>query len=300
MKYSLIRESKVVVEYQGRAFQFDALANLNADTSFEEYNTLRKTLHMHTNYADSKIVGKNVSNLSLTVNLTTNFLEGMFFEWLGMNRVNHSNRFIFPAVPNAVEPIFVNIYIINPDNRCTYFTNCMITTVDFNFSREVMVFRIGIEAGNFTPVTSFLDGNSLTQGAVMLYSPVKVSTNSQEIPGIIDVNVSAQQQCSWRYERSVHDIGSIYNNKRAYVNEMNMSAALNFYMVHRNATDAALGLDPVMGMPLTIATRYFTVDFPSTRVTKRLNHSDVFTISWDVIPMFTGDGPTITFNGENK
>lgn len=300
MKYSLIRESKVVVEYQGRAFQFDALANLNADTSFEEYNTLRKTLHMHTNYADSKIVAKNVSNLSLTVNLTTNFLEGMFFEWLGMNRVNQTSRFLFPTVPNAVEPVFVTLYIINPNNRCTMYTHCLITSIDFNFNREVMVFQIGLEAGNFTPVTSFPDGFSLSQGAVMPYSPVRVSSNSQEIPGLIDASISVQQQCTWRYERSIHDVNSIYNNTRAYVNEMNMSANLNFYLVHRNATDATLGLDPVMAMPLTIATRYFTVDFPSTRVTKRLNHSDVYTISWDVIPQMARDNPTITFNGESK
>lgn len=300
MKYSLIRESKVVVEYEGRALQFDALANFNADTSYEEFQTLRKTIHKHTNYKDSRIVGQNPTNISLTVNLTTNFLEGKFFEWLGFNRVNQGSRYLFPSVPNSVEPIFVNIYIINPDNRCTYFERCYIANVDFNLNREVLVFQIGIEAASFKPVTSFLDGFSVSQGAVMPYSPVRVMTNSLEIPGLIDVAISCQQQCSWRYERSIHDINSMYSNKRAIVHEMNMSAAMNFYLVHRNARDAVDGLDPVMGMPLTVQTKYLTVDFPSTRVTKRLSHADVYTVSWDVIPIDSPDSPAIVFNGENK
>ncbi|QHJ82337.1 MAG: hypothetical protein [Bacteriophage sp.] len=296
MKYSLIRESKVVMLYEGREYHFSALSNFNADTSYTEYKIQRKTLHARTSYADSKITEMNASSFSLTLNLTSNFLEFNMLEILGMERGD--NAYFLPFTYN-IEPKMVTLYVINPDNRCTLFENCFISNVDFSFSKQLPLLTIGIEAATFEPTNSFPNGFSLSQGSVLPTSPVSVFSNGKELPGLTDANFSFQQQCGWRYQRSLHDINRIYSNSRAIINEMNASANLNFYYVGLGSTNI-YSLEPEYGVPLSIQTKFVTVDFPSSRITKRLSHSDVYTLAYDIIPTLDSDRVSITLNGERN
>jgi hypothetical protein len=297
MHYSLIRESKVVIEYNGRAYNFDAMANFNGDTSYAEYKSQRKTLHRKTNYADSRITQMDPSSLSLTLNLSSNLLEFTFFELLGMDQ--EYNTFYLPYV-SPVEPKLFTVYIINPNGRCTMFSHVFCSAVDFSFAKELILLNISLEAAKFESVTTFPNGFSLTQGSVLPPSPVSIFSNGVNLPGIVSANFSFQQQCSWREQRSLHDIGTIYNNTRAIVNEMNASATLNFYLLSSTAADALSSLEPEYDVPFSIVTKFITVEYPTSRVTKRLSHSDVYTLGYDIIPMPYGDRVSITFNGEKQ
>lgn len=296
MKYSLIRESKVVMFYEGREYQFDALSNFDVDTSFSEYKAQRKTLHNRTSYPDSKVTEMNPSTFSLTLNLTSNFLEFTMLELLGMVR---NDRMYFLPFTYNIEPKMVTMYVINPDGRCTKFDNCFISAVDFSLSKTLPILSIGIEAARFEAVNSFPNGFTLSQGAVLPTSPVIVRSNGKELPGLTDANISIQQQAGWRYDRSVHNINTIYSNSRAIVSEMNMSCNLNFYYVGLGSTNA-YSLEPEYNVPISIETKFLTVDFPSTRITKRLSHSDVYTIAYDIIPTLDSDRVSITLNGERN
>lgn len=296
MKYSLIRESKVVMIYEGREYRFDALSNFDVDTSYTEYRSQRKTLHNRTSYPDSKITEMNASSFSLTLNLTSNFLEFNLLEILGMER--NDNVYYLPFTYN-IEPKMVTLYVINPDKRCTVFDKCFISTVDFSLSKNLPLLNVGIEAATFESINSFPDGFSLSQGAVLPVSPVTAHINGKELPGLIDANISIQQQCGWRYQRSLHDINRIYSNSRAIISEMNMSANMNFYFVGLGSTNV-YSLEPEYNIPLSIETKYLTVDFPSTRITKRLSHSDVYTLAYDIAPMLETDRVSITLNGERN
>lgn len=86
MLYSLMRESRVVIEYDGRAYGFDALSNYNAGTSYEEFKANRRTIHRRSNYAYSKITAQSPSSISLTLNFSSNALEGLFFRVDGVYR----------------------------------------------------------------------------------------------------------------------------------------------------------------------------------------------------------------------
>lgn len=296
MYYSLMRESKVIVEYDGRAYHFDALANYNVSTSFEEFKTLRRTVHKRTNYADSNIVAQTPSSLSLAINFSNTLTEANFFEWMGFER--SGNSFLLPLASPTIEPTMFSVYIVNLDNSCLLFENCYVSTTDFSLDKNVPILNVGIESGKFSEVSTWREGRSIVQGEVLPYSPPMVGVNSITLPALLSASMSFQQQCSWRQDRSIFDINKIYNNKRAYVNEMNASATISFYYVNRFAGDKFFNLDPETLVPLIIRNKYVSVEFPLTRITKRLDFSDIYTVEWDVIPSASSDPVKINFFGE--
>lgn len=298
MFYSLMRESKIVVEYDGRGYHFDALSNYDVRTSYEEFKTLRRTVHRRTNYADSIINAQTPSSISLAVNFSNTLTEANFFEWLGFDR--KGNTFLLPLYSNNIEPIMFNIYIVNKDNNCVYFENCYVSTVDFSLDKNIPILNIGIESGKFSEVSTYREAASIIQGEVMSYSPVIASTNGSILPGLISASLSFQQQCSWREDKSVFDINKIYNNKRAYVNEMNASATISLYYLKRFAGDMVYNIEPETDVPLNIRNNNISIDFPSARITKRLDFSDVYRIEWDIIPTASSDPVRIDFFGEIK
>ena len=293
-----MRESKVIVEYDGRAYHFDALSNYDVSTSYEEYKTLRRTLHRRTNYADSIINVQSPSSISLAINFSNTLTEANFFEWLGFAR--EGNSFLLPLFSQNIEPIMFNVYIVNTNNSCVYFEHCYVSAVDFSLDNSVPILNVGIESGKFSEVSTYPLGSSITQGEVMKLSPPQVSTNSIVLPALLSASMSFQQQCSWREDKSVFDINKIYNNKRAYVNEMNASATLSFYYIKRFAGDMIYNIEPEINKPLTIRNEHISIDFPSARITKRLQFSDIYRVEWDVIPTADSDPVRIDFFGEIK
>lgn len=298
MFYSLMRESKIVIEYDGRGYHFDALSNYDVRTSYEEFKTLRRTVHRRTNYADSIINAQTPSSISLAVNFSNTLTEANFFEWLGFDR--KGNTFLLPLYSNNIEPIMFNIYIVNKDNNCVYFENCYVSTIDFSLDKNIPILNIGIESGKFSEVSTYREAASIIQGEVMSYSPVIASTNGSILPGLISASLSFQQQCSWREDKSVFDINKIYNNKRAYVTEMNASATISLYYLKRFAGDMVYNIEPETDVPLMIRNNNISIDFPSARITKRLNFSDVYKVEWDIIPTASSDPVRIDFFGEIK
>lgn len=298
MFYSLMRESKIVIEYDGRGYHFDALSNYDVRTSYEEFKTLRRTVHRRTNYADSIINAQTPSSISLAVNFSNTLTEANFFEWLGFDR--KGNTFLLPLYSNNIEPTMFNIYIVNKDNNCVYFENCYVSTVDFSLDKNIPILNIGIESGKFSEVSTYREAASIIQGEVMSYSPVIVSTNGSILPGLISASLSFQQQCSWREDKNVFDINKIYNNKRAYVNEMNASATISLYYLKRFAGDMVYNIEPETDVPLNIRNNNISIDFPLARITKRLDFSDVYRVEWDIIPTASSDPVRIDFFGEIK
>ncbi|QXV84317.1 minor tail protein [Escherichia phage SelmaRatti] len=298
MFYSLMRESKIVIEYDGRGYHFDALSNYDVRTSYEEFKTLRRTVHRRTNYADSIINAQTPSSISLAVNFSNTLTEANFFEWLGFYR--KGNTFLLPLYSSNIEPIMFNIYIVNKDNNCVYFENCYVSTVDFSLDKNIPILNVGIESGKFSEVSTYREAASIIQGEVMSYSPVIASTNGSILPGLISASLSFQQQCSWREDKSVFDINKIYNNKRAYVNEMNASATISLYYLKRFAGDMVYNIEPETDVPLNIRNNNISIDFPSARITKRLDFSDVYRVEWDIIPTASSDPVRIDFFGEIK
>lgn len=289
MHYPMLRESRVVIWDNGRAFCFDALSSYSSTTSYEEYKTTRRTLHKRTNYAYSKIVAKDATSISLNVNFTNSYSELALFEWLGLDRFN--NSFILPKYSSNIEPKMVDVYLTIKGGESILFSKCFLSTIDFTFDRSVPVLIVGLESGDFNEYSN-PPSPSIYQGDVLPFYPGSASVNSAEIPGFISAAVSLQQQCSWREDRNIHGIGSVYHNTRAIVNELNCSAVVSKYFFKDISGQKELLPEY---SPITIKNNNITVDFPLARITKRLEVADVFRVEYDIIPTEDSDPVIITF-----
>lgn len=297
MSYSLLRETKVIVVYEGRVFDFDAHANVSAGLSYQEYKSNRRTLHRKTNYPTSRVTMQDPISISLAVNLTNNKLESAFLDWLGME--NSGDIWSLPFESKA-EPIMVEVFLINQSDANLWVQNVYINAVDFTLEKSMPLLNINMEGAYIKVVNDFPQYGTLSQGEILPYSPLIVSMNSQELPAVMGASVSFQQQCSWREARTIHQIGDIYHYNRAYINEMNVSATINAYYIKRYSSDKLLSLEPEYDTPITIYNKYISVDFPSTRITKRLDVSDVYTIGLDIIPTENSEPVTIKLIGEER
>lgn len=297
MAYSLMRESRVVVVYEGRAYGFDALANYSAETSFQEYKTLRRTIHNRTNYSYSKITAQDPTSISLSINFAQGKIESNFFDWLGFSREGSSLS--LPKSSSNIEPIMVDMYILT-QGSCMLFEYCYVANIDFILENSVPVLNIGIESGKFTEVPYPRDSYSLDQGSVMPFSPLRISSNGRELPGIISASISFQQQCTWRENRGIFNIDNIYNNSRAVVNELNASALLAFYYIKPRDPESIIALDSGKSLDITIQNNNLSVVFPQARISKRLSMTDVFRVEYDIISTEFSDPVTINFLGEDN
>lgn len=298
MHYSLLRESRVVIQYEGRAYEFDALSNVNAGIDYQEYKTTRKTLHKRRNYPLSKVVSKNPSNISLAVNLTDNQLEINFFRWLGLQE--YADSILFLPDTSELTPIMFDMYIITKGSILSC-KNCFVSAVDFTLEKAVPLLNIAIEGADVSEVFDYPTAGSLLQGNILKYSPLRVSINNNEMPALIGAGISFQQQCNWREQRTIHDIGRIYTHKTAIVSEMNVSAAINFNLAHVSSRSTLITDAPAYNVPVVLFNRYITINFPNSKITKRLSVTDVYSVSYDVIPLEESEEPvTIQFFGENS
>lgn len=288
MIYPILRESRVVVEDRGRVFSFNALSTYSTSIAYEEYKTTRRTIHRRTNYPHSNIVAQEVSAISLQINFTDLGSESILFDWLGLEK--EAGVFVLPKVSSNIEPKMVTLYITTEGGESVQFDNCFLSSVDFTLDKQIPVLIAGFESGKFSE-TSSPPHPSILQGGVAPFYPGSALSNGRHLPGFISAAISLQQQCSWRDNRSIHDIGTIYSRKRAYVNELNSSAIVALYYIKGSA-----GVDELLPeyAPITITNNNIQVDFPLARITKRLEFAEVFRVEYDIIPTENSDPVTIT------
>lgn len=289
MKYSLLRESRVLVVYEGRVFEFDALSSLSANLDYQEVKMNRKTIHKKSNYPYSRVVSKNPTSISLAVNLTDNCLEENFFKWLGMEKLG---TLLYMPFNSKIEPTYIDMYIITPDNSGLFIERCYVSFIDLTLEKSVPVLSISIEGANCKRIADYPSSGSLIQGNIVKTSPLWINVNNKDMPAVNGAGISFQQQCSWRDTRTLHDVGNMYYHKNAYINEMNASATLNFNLVE-NAFSST-NMDPEYYIPVSIYTKYLEINFPSSRIMKRLSVTDVYSLSMDIIPMEDSEDNPVT------
>ncbi|ATS94099.1 minor tail protein [Pectobacterium phage DU_PP_V] len=289
MIYPILRESRVVIEYEGRAFTMDALSSFSGSTSYGEYKSLRKTIHNRSNYAYSKIVQQEPSSISIQTPFTMGGVEGLLLHLLGWD--TDKIPYEMPKFNRSVTPKMFNIYLCFKELDYICFTNCYLSAMDIVLEKSVPSISLGFESGNFYEGTYPPQG-SMIQGDVMPFYPVSVLYDNTETPGLVSASISLQQQCEWIDNRSIHSIGTIYSNSQAYVRELNVSATVSTYMVSRLSGQSVLLPEYA---PITIRNNIFSLNIPLARITKRADFSDVFKLEYDIIPTEDSDPVTISF-----
>lgn len=296
MSYSFLKESKVIIEHEGRRYAFSALSTMNFDTTMAEYKVNRRTVHGKSNYPVSIVTGFNPVTLSLIVNFSNNSLESMFFEWLGMERKENSLLLPFNS---GLEPTYLKVYIQYESGAIFELTPAYVSNADFSLEKGIPELSVGIIASNVTQLRELLPHPSLDQSSVSAPSPLICTLNGIDLPSVRGSGLSFQQQCTWREEKSIFEIGMMSYPKKAVINEMNFSANINMYKreLPTKPDEDFLKMDePLYGVHLQIFTNKILVDIPSARVTKRLTADETLSMSLDIVPMYNSPAPvSITF-----
>lgn len=302
INYSFLRESLLIAEYNGRLYSFSALGNISFDTTMSEFKTNRKTVHGKSNYPVTRVTGFNPVSLSLILNFTDNFLETMFFEWLGMERVSDSTL-ILPFTC-GIEPKYLTFYLVFKDGATYKFHNAFVENADFSIERAIPELSVSVKAGRAEQIRSPIGTPSIDQGEVNRISPLVCEVDGQVVPSVMGAGLSFQQQCSWRNNRSVHDTGSMYSETRAVIGEMNFSANISMYKRETPEDYSRRFLDineASHGSYVKIFNRNIIVDIPNARIAKRLQSDDVMRMGLDIIPMHNSTDPvSITFLREEN
>lgn len=301
MSYSFLRESRLIIEFEGRRYGFSALSTMNYDSTMNEFKVNRKTLHRKSNYPVSIVTGYNPVTLSLILNFTDNGLESMFFEWLGMLRNNNT---LYLPFTSSIEPVYITAYIQYESGAVFKLSPAFVTNVDFSLEKGVPELSIGIIASRLKQIRDTLPLPSLDQSEVSTVTPLLCSIDQVNLPSVRGSGLSFQQQCNWREDRSIHNIGTMQYPNRAVVDEMNFSANINMYkreLPDRYEADFLKVDEPLYGSHIQIYNKKLLVDIPSARVTKRLTADELTSLSLDIIPMHDSTVPvSITFKNEEK
>lgn len=301
MSYSFLRESRLIIEYEGRRYGFSALSNMNYDSTMNEFKVNRKTLHKKSNYPVSIVTGYNPVTLSLILNFSDNGLESMFFEWLGMER--YDNALYMPFVSNT-EPKYITAYIQYESGAIFKLSPAFVTNVDFSLEKGIPELSIGIIASRLVQLRDVLPIPSLDQSEVSTVTPLFCSLNEYNLPSVRGSGMSFQQQCNWRQDRSIQGIGTMHYPRRAIIDEMNFSANINMYkreLPQRYEANFLTVDEPIYDAHIQIYNKKVLVDIPNARVTKRLTADELTSLSLDIIPMHNSEVPvSITFRNEEN
>lgn len=203
-----------------------ALSSFSGETSLTETTDRRKTLFANAPKQMSVTNRINPSSISLTVYMTEDFTERVFFHMLGLN--NHPSGMIAPTTLEQT-PRMGSIYLFNTDSTA-YAERCFVETIDINMEKgtpiamTVTLSAASIKTLKEEPVISI---NS-EQGVVLPPTHVDFVLGSDSLSNITSATLSFQQIAEWRDNKTLFTLGSpdIYEDTIASVQDMLISATV--------------------------------------------------------------------------
>lgn len=289
MAYTLIRECKLVLVYNGVGYHLDALSDFQFSQTFSRKSSLRKTLHSKVARPLSISNSKNPASFSMRVLATDSYVEGVFLEIVGM-QFDGNKSFSYPYMLNVLANN-CEMFIIS-ENEIYKIENSMINNVDTSLAlNSALGFDISITASDILKVT---DAPSTTkvQGSPVTPSPIFFYINDELINNVINASISIQQVINWRADKGLHDIGSIYTPRVGMLTEMSLTASVT---THLNSK-ITIQDDPFVAN-VKIQQSSIIYDLQNVLINKRLTPEDVFQESFDIALTEESDNVVVEYGG---
>lgn len=276
MSYTLIRECAVVLIYKGTGYRFDALSDFEFSQTFSRNSSLRKTLHSKVAKPNTLANAKNAASFSMSVLATDTYIEGVFFEIAGWKPLGR-NVYEYPDILN-ISPESCEIYIVGK-NETFKVSNAYIENVDVAMGlTNPLKFEVSFTASEIIPVTTLpLSSGLLTQGDPLVPGPIQFMLNNTLVNHIVNAGISAQQVISWRNERGLHTIGSIYVPKRGVLTEASLTASITTHLNKKIKTP-----DKPFLANVRLQQSGLLYDLRSVQLAKRITPEDVFQEAFDL------------------
>ncbi|CAL9968842.1 base plate tail tube protein [Vibrio phage D260] len=230
MSRQLLRNSRVVIQYNERVYTLSALSQFSANTSLGEVTQRRKTLFSNTTKQHTHTDRINSTTTSLEVYLTDNYIESLFFELVGLDSA-YGQRNYLPSSVDTNTKLF-SMYIINEDS-IMYSENNYVQSVDISLAKaSILSLSVDISSANLKRVqfNKLLEAPTapLNQGNILPPSPLLLKTGDVTWNTIKSATISLQQEADWINNKSLFDIGSpnIYEVTKAATSDIIVSATI--------------------------------------------------------------------------
>lgn len=276
MAYSLIRECAILLVYNGVGYRFDALSDFDFSQTYSKSTNTRKTLHSRIAKQNTLVTSKNNPSFSMSVICTDTYIEGVFFDLLGMNKLA-TNSFQYQETDNIV-PELCDIYVMT-DYDTYKLSKAALQSLDIGLAlKNVSSFEVSFTASSLDRVRSFpLSAGILQQGEPMKPDPIQFRYNNDLYNSIVNAGLAFQQSITWREDRSLHDIGKIYTRTKPILSGTNMTLNIS---THLKST-ITHSPDPELA-EIELNKNFIYIKMNRVLVTKRITPEDIFLESYDV------------------
>lgn len=283
----LLRDSRVVLRYNGREYVLPSVSSIDAEMSYNEYSGSRKTLFNKAGHSRYSLVSEvRATSVSMSMYLNNPAVDGVFFELLGLTRKGNSY-----SVPYAlpVSPEYFELLVINGSST-TVLSPCFIETADITMARgDPLLLNVSISSGNFEQTSAIRYTGPPLVSNPLAPTPVYVDIGTQTIGSITSVALSIQQTCEWREDRSLFATGSLHSKSRAVLTDLLVSMVIS-----NNLDTSKQFIDPVIA-DVSVSQSGFGVQMSSARVFPRTSLSTIYKNNLDVSTSQDTDSVIITY-----
>lgn len=279
--YIFLRESKILLEYGGRFINLDTTSEITCSQTFKETSIDRRTLHSRKNFFKAKwIRSTNTVSASLSLYITDNFLELLFFELAGWT--NYDQGLSYPDYESNIPEIF-NLYFIAPEAQYKL-SNCVITSIDLSFNKMFCGnLNIGIDATSLDSVDA--NPTHFTQGKHLQVTALNTAIGNVSI-NPISAGISFTRTLEYLNSETVHNSHLNVQNNRCIVTDSNISATISAYLV----TPPIADIDTIK-----IEQSNLTFSINNALITRRDSLSDIYLCAFDISPTETTNTITLSY-----
>ncbi|AJF40900.1 base plate tail tube protein [Vibrio phage phi 3] len=291
MTYTLKRECEILVVYKGVGYLFDALPSFDFSQTFSKTSNPRRTLHNNSAKPVTISGAKNTANFSMEVLITDSYIESVFFEIAGWNKLGN-NVYEYPDSVPIIEPC--TIYILNPNKNVAVRT-AFIESIDLPMAKaSPKSLSVSFTASSIDEGVK-VEGVGMThrQATPLPPSPIQISINSTLANHVTSASFNTKNSVSWRQDRGIHDVGKVYTPSRAVVSDMSMTGTINLYATK------SLVIPSNKPIIVDLHTHHsgVTIKMDSVHLLKRLEPDDVFVEALDITLMEMSKNVIVDFGG---
>ena len=271
--YIFLRETKILLEYGGRFIHLDTTGDISCDQTFKETNIPRRNLHSKNNFFKFRQVrAHNTISGSISLYITKSRQELLFLELAGWN--HNGSTYTYPDFETTIPETF-NIYLVN-DNGSYKLNNCIITSIDFSFSKTFC----GALNVSFDSSSLEKTGENYAlypQGSHLNITPITSILGNSSI-NTISVNASFTRSLTYLNSETIHNSSSIIENKRAIITDANFAINLVTYLS-----------EPIIDSIdfVKFSQSGLTLEMDNALITRRNTIMDVYQSAFDITPTNT-------------
>jgi hypothetical protein len=222
MPFVFQRGSTLVVSNEATSRQL-LVASATISQTFQEDERSVKTLHSTRQISETFTNSKTPVSFDFSVHLTS--YDSLLLRWFGFE-YNRGESLVLPTVQSARLPSGYRVYL-KTQTSWYEITKAVLTNISFDFSKSGPLLVTFTGVGSDWREVETIQAPMLTNqnSSDFLHGSLE-STVFNRLAG---VTLELSRDVSWRNDKSLHDLSSIYRVRDAILGDVSVSGAITNY-----------------------------------------------------------------------